>query len=93
MVIGVVTLEIHLPYADSLKDKRQVLRKVKDRLRAKFNVAIAELDHQELWQRATLGVVTLSNKQQNLEQVLQAVMTESQKILGGDLVSSSVEFL
>lgn len=93
MVIGVVTLEIHLPYADSLKDKRQVLRKVKDRLRAKFNVAIAELDHQELWQRATLGVVTLSNEQQNLEQVLQAVMTESQKILGGDLVSSSVEFL
>lgn len=93
MVIGVLTLEIHLPYAQSLKDKRQVLRGLKDRLRAKFNVAVAELDHQELWQRATLGVVTLSNAQTNLEQLLQAVASESQKILGDDLVSSTVEIL
>lgn len=93
MVIGVLTLEIHLPYAESLKDKRHVIRKVKDRLRARFNVAVAELDHQELWQRATLGVVTLSNDESNLEQVMQAVNAESQKILGADLVSSTMEIL
>ena len=93
MVIGVLTLEIHLPYAESLKDKRQVIRKLKDRLRAKFNVAVAELDHNDLWQRATVGVVSLSNGQANLEQLLQAVNSEAQKILGGDLVSSTVEIL
>ena len=44
MVVGLLTLEIHLPYAHSLKDKRQVLRKLKDHLRAHFNVALAEVD-------------------------------------------------
>jgi len=48
--------EMHLPYSQSLKDKRMVLRRVKDRLQ-KFNVAVAEVDHQDLWQRATLGIV------------------------------------
>ena len=57
MVVGLLTLEIHLPDAHSLKDKRQVVRKLKERLRARFNVAVAELDHQDLWQRATVGVV------------------------------------
>ena len=47
MVIGLVTLEVHLPHARSLKDKRQVVERVKDRLRARFNVAVAELDHQD----------------------------------------------
>lgn len=93
MVIGVLTLEIHLPYAESLKDKRQMIRKVKDRLRARFNVAVAELDHNDLWQRATIGVVTVSNDEGNLEQVLQAVNSESQKILGDGLVSSTLEIL
>lgn len=93
MLIGVLTLEIHLPYAESLKDKRQTIRKVKDRLRARFNVAVAELDHNDLWQRATLGVVTVSNDESNLEQVLQAVNSESQKILGDELVSSTMDIL
>ena len=56
MVVGLLALEIHLPDAHSLKDKRQVVRKLKERLRARFNVAVAELDHQDLWQRATVGV-------------------------------------
>jgi len=49
MPIGLLTLEIHIPDARSLKDKRQVIRSLKDRLRANFNVAVAELDHQDLW--------------------------------------------
>jgi uncharacterized protein YlxP (DUF503 family) len=48
MQIGLLTLEIHISEAQSLKDKRQVLRSLKDRLRAHFNVAVAELEHQEL---------------------------------------------
>ncbi len=93
MVVGLVRLEIHLPYAQSLKDKRQVVRKLKERLRARFNVAVAELDHQELWQRATVGVVSISNDNSHLAQVLETVVYESEKILKGDLVDSQIEYL
>ena len=93
MVVGVVTLELHLPYARSLKDKRQVVERLKGRLRARFNVAVAELDNQDLWQRATLGVVSLSNDQGHLAQVLEAVRSESERLLGGDLADSYIEYL
>ncbi len=93
MVVGLVRLEIHLPYAQSLKDKRQVVRKLKERLRARFNVAVVELDHQELWQRATVGVVSISNDNSHLARVLETVVHESEKILKGDLVDSQIEYL
>ena len=60
MPVGLLTLELHIPDAQSLKDKRQVLRSLKDKLRREFNVAVAELDHQDVWQRSVVGVVTLS---------------------------------
>ena len=59
MVVALLSVELHLPGARSLKDKRMVLRRVKDRL-AKFNVAVAEVEHHDLWQRAALGIVTIS---------------------------------
>lgn len=90
MAVGVLILEIHLPYAHSLKEKRLVVRKIQDRLRARFNVAVAELDHQDLWQRAVVGVVSISSDRKNLESVLQAVERESYKVLGGDLVGTEV---
>ena len=93
MPIGLLTLEIHIPDARSLKDKRQVLRSLKDRLRAHFNVAVAELEHQELWQRATVGVVTISNNEQHLEQSLREVLAESERLLGRDLAASQFEVL
>jgi len=93
MVVGLVTLELHLSHARSLKDKRQVVERLKGRLRARFNVAVAELDNQDLWQRATLGVVSLSNDQGHLAQVLEAVRSESERLLGGDLADSYIEYL
>ena len=92
MPVAVLTLEIHLPYAHSLKEKRVVVRKIKDRLRARFNVAVAEIGHQDLWQRAVVGVVSISSDQQNLEAVLEAVRRESEKVLGGDLVGTELSF-
>jgi hypothetical protein len=91
--IGLLTLELHLPYAHSLKDKRMVLNRVKERLRGKFNVAVAELDHQDLWQRALLGVVSISSSEQNLRQVLEGAQREAESLLGGELVRSEVELL
>lgn len=93
MPIGVLTLEIHIPDARSLKDKRQVIRSLKDRLRSHFNVAVAELDHQELWQRALVGVVSLSGEAHHLQESLQAVLAESERLLGRELVSHQLEML
>ena len=92
MPIGVLTLELHLPDAHSLKEKRMVVRGVKDRLRSRFNVAVAELDHQDLWQRALLGVVSISNDQKTLEALFERIEREAESFLGRDLVGTQLEF-
>jgi len=92
MPVGVLTLEIQIPYAHSLKEKRAVLRKLKDRLRARFNVAVAEIDHQDVWQRATLGVVSISSSQPLLESVFRQVLADSENILGDDVADHVLEF-
>jgi len=93
MAIGLLTLEIHIPDSHSLKDKRQGLRSLKDRLRGRFNVAVAELDHQESWQRAQVGIVSLSNDAAHLEQSLRAVLNEAEEILGRDLAGHDLELI
>ncbi|HMD31962.1 MAG TPA: DUF503 domain-containing protein [Candidatus Acidoferrales bacterium] len=93
MPIGLLTLEIYIPDARSLKDKRSVLRSLKDRLRGKFNVAVAELDHQDTWQRSVVGVVAISADHRHLEDSLEKVANESERLLGRDLVGSTVEVL
>jgi len=92
MPVGVLTLEIQIPYAHSLKEKRAVLRKMRDRLRARFNVAVAELDHQDVWQRATLGVVSISDSQVLLESVFRQVLAEAENTLGDDVADHVLEF-
>ena len=92
MNIGVLTLKIIIPYAQSLKDKRHVIHSLRDRLK-KFNVSIAECDHQDLWQRATLGIVAIASNHTILEQTLQRVNGEVEKILNGNLSDSQIEYL
>ncbi len=93
MPIGLLTLEIYIPEAHSLKDKRQVLRSLKDRLRGKFNVAVAELEGQDSWQRSVVGVVSLSNNNTYLEQSLRNVLEDSERLLGRDLIGHDLEVL
>jgi hypothetical protein len=93
MPIGLLTLEIHIPDAHSLKDKRQVLRSLKDRLRGRFNVAVAEMDHQDVWQRAVVGVVTLANEEQYVREQLEAAANEAERLLGRDLAAQEIEIL
>ncbi|HYB61215.1 MAG TPA: DUF503 domain-containing protein [Methylomirabilota bacterium] len=93
MPVGLLTLEIQIQDAHSLKDKRQVLRSLKDRLRGRFNVAIAELDGQDSWQRATIGIVSVSSNAAHLEQSLRNVFEESERMLGRDLVGHELELL
>jgi len=91
MPVGVLKLEIQIPWAHSLKDKRAVLQKIRDRLRSRFNVAVAELDHQDVWQQATLGVAAISSSRPLLEEVLRRALNESEKTLGDDVQDYSIE--
>lgn len=91
--IGVLTLELRLEESHSLKDKRHVVQGLKDRLRSKFNVAVAEIDHQDIWQRATLAAVTVSSDHTHAEKVLQSVEDEAANIVGGALVDTNVEWI
>src|SRR6202158_4510528 len=93
MPIGLLTLEIYIPEAHSLKDKRQVLRSLKDRLRGKVNVAVAELEGQDSWQRSVVGVVSLSHNNAHLEQPLRTVLEDSERLLGRDLIGHDLEVL
>lgn len=77
MVIGLLTLDLHFPGARSLKDKRQALRSLETRLRNKFNVSVAEVEHQDLWQRARLAVVTVNTDHGHLESTLSAAAAEA----------------
>jgi uncharacterized protein YlxP (DUF503 family) len=92
MVIAVLTLECHLPMARSLKDKRMVLRSVKDRVR-KFNVALAETGHQDLWQRAELAVVTVAATDDGARRELDAVTDAIELAEPGLIARSEVEVL
>ena len=95
-MIAFLTLELRIEGAHSLKDKRQVLRSLKDRLRAQFNVAVAELDHTDLWQRATLGVVSISDSRDYLQGLMHSVERHSTRIAnnaGAEVADSFLEFL
>ena len=91
--VGVLTLELHLDGAHSLKDKRHTVKGLKDRLRSRHNVAVAEIGYQELWQRSLVSAVTVSGDRTRAEAVLQSVEREAAAILGGTLVGSTVEWL
>ena len=93
MPVGLLTLELHIPDAQSLKDKRQVLRSLKDKLRRDFNVAVAEMEHHDTWQRSVVGIVTISNEENHLREVLQKVLDEADRILGSILINQAVEIV
>ncbi len=93
MVIGLLTLDLHFPGARSLKDKRQALRSLEARVRNRFNVSIAEVEHQDLWQRARLAVVSVNTDQQHLESTLQGVASEAENAREIQLLDASTEFL
>jgi uncharacterized protein YlxP (DUF503 family) len=91
--VGVLTLELHLDGAQSLKDKRHTVKGLKDRLRSKFNVAVAEIGYQDLWQRALISAVTVSGDHSRAELTLQLVEREASFILGGSLVGTTLEWI
>ncbi|MBI4161098.1 MAG: DUF503 domain-containing protein [Acidobacteria bacterium] len=93
MCIGFFRVDLFLPGAASLKDKRQVLRRLKDRLSGRHNLSIAEIDHQDLWQRSRLGMVMIGTERAVLDRSLQGVRAEIERLVPGAVVDFSVEYL
>jgi uncharacterized protein YlxP (DUF503 family) len=93
VVIGLLTLDLHFPGARSLKDKRQALRSLEQRVRNRFNVSIAEVEHQDLWQRARLAVVSVNTDHEHLESTLQSVVSEAGNAREIQLLDAQTEFL
>lgn len=91
--IGVLTIEIEIHQAQSLKDKRRVVKSLKDRLRGKFNVSVAETADLDLWNRSTLTIVTVSKDRPYADQLLQAVEEDAAGCLGPALTSAVLEWL
>ena len=74
MVVGTCRLELRIPESASLKGKRQILRSIKDRVRSRFNVSIAEVGYLEEWQRATLAVACVSNEAKMVDEMLSKIV-------------------
>lgn len=91
MFIGVCTFEVHIPDSGSLKTKRQSLRSLKDRIRNKFNVSVAEIEDNDLWQKATLAVAAVSNDMTHLNQTLDHVLDVVRAVPELDLIDHHIE--
>src|SRR5260370_10134811 len=95
-MIAFLTLELRIEAAHSIKDKRQVTRSLKDRLRSSFNVSVAELEPSPLWNQATIGVVSVSHSRDYLVGLMKNVEPPATRIAhnaGADVSDSFVEFL
>ncbi|MFZ5929115.1 MAG: DUF503 domain-containing protein [Acidobacteriota bacterium] len=91
--IGVLTLELELAEARSLKDKRHWVRGLKDRLRNGFNLAVAEIDDQHLLNRSVVAAVTISPSRENAAKVLEAAEKSAAAFLGAALIAATVDWL
>ncbi|MFZ0294220.1 MAG: DUF503 domain-containing protein [Candidatus Sulfotelmatobacter sp.] len=94
-MIAFLTIELHIEAAHSLKDKRQVVRSLKDRLRASFNVSVAELEASPVWNRATVGVVSISDSRDYLDGLMKNAERLATRIAnnhGAQVADSFVEY-
>lgn len=93
MVVGICAIEIVLPYAQSLKDKRRVVKGLKDRLRSRHNISMAEVDGQDLWQRATLGIAAVADSRAPLEDLFRRIRNEIEEQIPGDVVEQQIDYV
>jgi len=96
MPVAQLTLELRIDHAQSLKDRRQVVRSLKDQLRQGFNISVAELDEAVTWQSATIGVVAISNSRDYLRGLIQQVEQAAQRMtreLGAEISDSWWDYI
>ena len=93
MVIGVLRLTLYLPESGSLKGKRRILRSIKDRLCSQFNVSVAEVDYQDLWQKAELAVALAATDREYADKVLQTILGKVESWHLAEIIDVEVEIL
>ena len=86
-------VELHLPDVDSLKGKRHVLKGLKERVRARYECSVAEVDHQDVWQRATLAIAYVSADARHANEVVSKAMDFIEEHVEGMVIETSVEIL
>ncbi len=91
--IALLSFDLMIPHSASLKDKRRVIKGLKDRLRAKFNASVAEIDHLDEWQRASIGVTMISNDRRHLDSSLSAVSRLVEEAADIRLLDTRIEWL
>jgi len=91
LVVGVLKLTLHIPAAGSLKEKRHALRKIVDRVRARFNVSCSEVGDSDLWQRAVVGVACVSNDHSFVNEQLDKVVSEVERVAVADVLDREME--
>jgi uncharacterized protein len=92
-VVGVLTLELRIEHAHSLKEKRHVVKSLKDRLRHKFNISVAEIDDQDLHNSSVIAAAAVSSSRDFAARILQAVEHESASAMGPMLIRANTEWL
>jgi uncharacterized protein YlxP (DUF503 family) len=93
MIVGVLTLEIVLPYARSLKDKRQSVRGFKDRIRKRYNAAVAELEFQDKWQRTVIGITTLNSRHRVVEDTLGRILSDALNFPEWEIAAHEIRYV
>jgi uncharacterized protein YlxP (DUF503 family) len=93
MIVGLCTVELHFPDAQSLKGKRKILVSLKTKLQNRFNISIAEIDESHLWQKAILGIVSVANETARVNQTLDHVLNDIQANPSLELLRSRIELL
>lgn len=93
MVVGLLTLELHIPESQSLKSKRSVIKGLKDRIKNSFNVSISEIDSHDLWQRCVLGAACIGNGTKIVNQTLNGVREMVVRTPSVELIDSTMELL
>ncbi len=93
MLVGICTIDLIVVDSNSLKRKRQILKSIKDRLRQKYNVSVAEIDHHDLWQKATLGIACVGKERNNVNSVLDRMINSLQRNNSIELLDYSIDFL
>ncbi len=93
MIIGLCTVELHFPEAQSLKSKRKILVSLKTRLQNRFNISIAEIDESHLWQKAILGIASVANETARVNQTLDHVLKDIRANPSLELLRSQIELL
>jgi uncharacterized protein YlxP (DUF503 family) len=91
--VALGTIELHLPDVDSLKGKRHILKGLKERVRNRFEVAVAEVDHHDIWQRATLAVACVSHDSRHANEVVSKALGFIEANVDGSVIDTSLEIL